>query len=210
MHFYVQDQLMTDDQLQFIDYRKPKLEAGDYQFTVTHQFGDPNHSTEHQKQLSHINNRAEGERVTIKSEDVFAQYPPAGESGDFSDVLPHISFNKASLPWLRSAYEKSADNSAESHEPWLYLLAINEQDLAQGRAHINAPMALADLDKNAFFPSEQKQALMIDPSINQAEQMLHTIDIKKSLFISVSLMVNWSLFNDGTVNWLPVSWLKTN
>ena len=65
---------MTDDQLQFIDYRKPKLEAGDYQFTVTHQFGDPNHSTEHQKQLSHINIRAEGERVTIKSEDVFAQY----------------------------------------------------------------------------------------------------------------------------------------
>ena len=85
---------ITDDQLQFIDYRKPKLEAGDYRLTSYHQYGQ---NVDRSPSTDSLLLRVTGERVKINTDDIFARYPPPGETGDFSDTLPHISFKKGTF-----------------------------------------------------------------------------------------------------------------
>ena len=99
---------MSNDQLQFIDYRKPKLEAGDYQFTTSHQYRGKSVD-----QSAKLNLRVTGERVKIGDDVIFARYPPPGESGDFADTIPHISFRKGTLPWIRSAYTHDDESGDE-------------------------------------------------------------------------------------------------
>ncbi|ROS00163.1 hypothetical protein EDC56_2799 [Sinobacterium caligoides] len=173
---------MTDDQLQFIDYRKPKLEAGDYRFTVTHQYGDPASNSPTEKKESKINIRATGTRVDIAQDDIFAQFPHPGDIGDFTTIMPHISFKKGTLPWLRSAYLNKGDNTDNTadNEPWLYLMGVNQLDIDNGRATFNDNCLLTALDNGAYFPKAQKQQLVDDLSVTQ--QSVKTVDIKKSLF----------------------------
>ena len=175
---------MTDDQLQFIDYRKPILEAGDYPFTVTHQYGYPDTSTEQETfvKTSKINMRVVSERVAIDAADIFAQYPPAGESGDFSDVLPHISFKKGALPWCRSAYDVDDNGENDNLEPWLYLLGINALDIENGLAKFGESHTFDQLDQGAYFPADQKDSLLLDATIADENKTVKTVDIKKSLF----------------------------
>lgn len=172
---------ISDDQLQFIDYRKPKLEAGDYRLSGEHQYGP---SQAREASTDNLLLRVTGERVAINHQDIFACYPPPGESGDFSDTLPHISFKKGTLPWIRSAYDKDDDSDSpvgEIYEPWLYLLVANELDITLEQMTPVADCALADLDKGAYFPKGQKQSLLNDTSVNHLASV-KTIEIRASLF----------------------------
>ena len=170
---------MTDDQLQFIDYRKPKLEAGYYQFDAKQRFQGESSSDKMQVCVA-------GERVSIDPKFIFAQYPPPGEKGDFSDTIPHISFTKGSLPWIRSAYDKDdeldAGENYEIYEPWLYLLTTNQNDVEEGSVRLNGPIPLEELNKGVYFPLNQKASLIADISLPAASKTVRTIDVKKSLF----------------------------
>ena len=81
---------MAGDTLKFLDYRKPKLEAGDYTFEVTQTYGDPNGATITPLPQT-VNIKVQGDRIRINPDQVFAKYPPAGEKGNFNDTIPHIS-----------------------------------------------------------------------------------------------------------------------
>lgn len=163
---------MTNDQLQFIDYRKPKLEAGEYTFT-----------TKHLSESRKLRIRVAGERVKINPSEVFAQYPPAGETGDFADTLPHISFRKGTLPWIRSAYHHGVSSEEmEMHEPWLFLLLINEKDFLENRVKSKTTSSMKNLGTGeAFFPTAQKQSLLADKSLVD-KTYVDTVTLKKSFF----------------------------
>lgn len=179
---------MTDDQLQFIDYRKPKLEAGKYTFTVDHDFGGPK-SDQKLKESTEVNLLVAGTRVSVGDEAIFARYPPSGETGDFSDTLPHISFNQGTLPWIRSAYDhEQASSTKENYEPWIYLMNVHDGDVQQGLATAVVPCAIKDLRSgDAYFPKGQYDSLMADISLKEgdsevADRVVQTITIKKSFF----------------------------
>ena len=130
---------MAGDTLKFFDYRKPKLEAGDYTFEVTQTYGDPNGATITPLAQT-VNIKVQGDRIRINPDQVFAKYPPAGEKGNFNDTIPHISLKKPTLPWERSAYNFDDDDlygsrgTSEVYEPWIYLMLINEEDINRGDA----------------------------------------------------------------------------
>lgn len=175
-----------DDQLQFIDYRKPKLEAGDYQFTSSHRFS---HGSDSKSTTDTLNLRVTGERVEVAKSDIFACYPPPNEHGNFSDTLAHISFRKGTLPWIRSAYKKDDESKTykgELFESWLYLMQLNDQDILDGLAKGVRDCSLREIDKGAFFPLEQKKSLLSDSSVNHLDSV-KTVDIKKSLFLKLLL-----------------------
>ena len=170
-----------EDQLTFVDYKKPRLEAGDYTFEVKQHYGKPGAADTTTIDVGNVKVRVAGERIGISPETVFAQYPPPGESGDFRDTLPHVSFKKGSLPWMRSAYKEDKDGK-ERYEPWLYLLLINEEDIALGDASTMASGTLATLGKDGFFPALVAKSLQKDTTFSEQEKEIVTVEIKKSLF----------------------------
>ena len=180
---------MSSDKLQFIDYRKPKLEAGDYTFEVTQTYGDPKGSAR-TAIATPLKVKVSGDRIRLKPEQVFAQYPPAGEKGDFSDTLPHISLKKASLPWERSAYNYDSDNlytkqsDIESFESWLYLMLINEEDISRGDVIAPRPMRVSQLKQDAYVPQRYDAALEEDVNFGLIgnEEEVQVVDVKKPFF----------------------------
>jgi hypothetical protein len=132
---------MSGDKLKFLDYRKPKLEAGEYNLEVTQNYSNPKLQGSEDSvntSTSTLTFRVAGDQLRLSPDSVFAKYPPEGETGDFADTLPHIALNKATLPWERSSYLYDEDNmysnqgDIEIYEPWLYLMVINDDDVTRG------------------------------------------------------------------------------
>ena len=175
---------MPGDTLKFIDYRKPRLEAGNYVFKVIQSYGDPAKQGSQESAEQSIRFKVAGERLRIEPQDIFAKYPPVGEQGDFAGTLPHISLYKASLPWERSAYVEGSAGK-ENFEPWLYLMLINDDDINCGDAKRPENRNLDDLPKNAFFPDALHQSLqqdITDKIITETEKNITTVDIKAGFF----------------------------
>lgn len=176
---------MSGDQLQFIDYRKPKLEAGEYVFSTVHRFkGKADHET-NQRRAETLHVRVDGERIAIDDAHITSRYPPVGETGNFGDTLPHITFNKGPLPWTRFAFKEGDESTGaggvEVYEPWLYLLVVNENDLEKGWATDVEPCRLGDLAKGAYFPRAQHTSLLNDIALGGASQSVNTVRLQKRL-----------------------------
>jgi hypothetical protein len=180
---------MAGDTLKFINYCKPKLEAGDYTFEVTQTYGDPDGATiALPPQI--LNVKVQGDRIRINPDQVFAKYPPAGEKGNFNDTIPHISLKKTTLPWERSAYNFDNDDlygsrgTSQIHEPWFYLMLINEEDISRGDALVPKKVHITDLNKGAYIPQDFHQSLSNDiifGTIGEEEEV-QVVDLKKSFF----------------------------
>ncbi|HEX3789835.1 MAG TPA: hypothetical protein VHW44_18355 [Pseudonocardiaceae bacterium] len=57
---------------------------------------------------------------------VLSQYPPAGSTGSFAQVLPHIVLTDPLLPWERQL------TGAAQAQPWLALLVLRDDELVGG------------------------------------------------------------------------------
>ncbi|EIV92474.1 hypothetical protein [Frankia sp. QA3] len=64
-------------------------------------------------------------RFTLSPNSVHAYYPPHDCAGRYANVLPHITLNRAVLPWEREL----AGDRAEAHAGWLALLLFKEGEL---------------------------------------------------------------------------------
>lgn len=64
-----------------------------------------------------------GPRFAIDPADIFAQFPPPGHSGAFTEVLPHIVLTKRLLPWERVV------DKFEAETPWVALLVFEDGEL---------------------------------------------------------------------------------
>jgi hypothetical protein len=107
-------------QLEFIQYHKPDLKAGDYEITVQQQIegkGIPNNDFQITRTFS-----VSGERFELKPTDIHAVFPPNGSLGEHSNVLPHIILNRSTLPWERQADAHNNDIT------WLALLLFEEEE----------------------------------------------------------------------------------
>ncbi len=179
----------TTDQLTFLDYRKPMLEAGNYTFTIAQAYGDPK-ANAMTTATQTLDIKVRGERLRLRPEQIFAKYPPSGECGNFNDTLPHISLKKASLPWERSAYRYDDDevftrqDEVERYEPWLYLMLVNEADIARGDAKLPTSVRISALKEEAHVPQAYFESLMADMASGfiKAKEEVQVVDIKKRFF----------------------------
>lgn len=64
-------------------------------------------------------------RYAFDADEIQAYYPPAGGVADYQNILPHLVLATRNLPWER--------RPGNVGEPWLALLVISEQDVADGR-----------------------------------------------------------------------------
>src|SRR5262249_37216212 len=62
-----------------------------------------------------------GEQFNLPPSCIHSVFPPAGSLGDHSDVLPHVTLERSTLPWERPANATGADENT----PWLTLLVFD-------------------------------------------------------------------------------------
>lgn len=111
--------------VKFEEYHQPTLADGDYKIEVTQEVKiDGTTEVIDPFTASRLFTVA-GERFELKPTDVEAVFPPDGNLGDHSNVLPHIVLNRSTLPWERTV---NGDPAESSGVPWLALLVFYEDE----------------------------------------------------------------------------------
>lgn len=96
-------------------------------------------------------------RFLLEDAAIYTLYPPKGIAGHFETTLPHIVFNRRTLPWERTIDgELHNDTQFKSsnptmHAPWMALLLLSEEEMT-GHAIIPAKKTLQDPGTDIFVP----------------------------------------------------------
>jgi len=112
---------VSDGKIQFVQYHSPGIASGDYVITLTQAVTirgtQPQAPFSTQQRFS-----VYGERFTLKPADIQAVFPPDGNLGEHSNVLPHLILSRSTLPWERQA------DASRTDVPWLALLLFDAQE----------------------------------------------------------------------------------
>ncbi|MDJ0838378.1 MAG: hypothetical protein QNK37_17810 [Acidobacteriota bacterium] len=165
---------MSNATVQFLDYQKPALEAGDYTISVRQEVEIPAGIPEETFYGRELHFKVQGERFSLNPEVVHAVFPPSGSLGRHHDCLPHIALTRSTFPWERSAYP------GDSHEPWLALLLFDEEEIEQ-EAVVEKIITLGDLktSTDADFPP-----LTLETG-QQGKDSVTVVDIARDLFEAI-------------------------
>lgn len=91
----------------------------------------------------------DGPQSSLTADLIAGVYPAPGSETSPDEFLPHIAFNRRTLPWERRG------PTAAASMPWLALLVFSEADLNQGSLLMRAPTlnvtqsAVADIESTA-------------------------------------------------------------
>lgn len=108
--------------LRFYDNNVPALAAGDWRITVGHTLvGVKTGDLDATQNLV-----VSAPQFAMDTTAVLNQYPPAGSTGQYTRVLPHIVLNDALLPW-----ERTMTGSPDT-QPWLAVLVLGEDEIVGG------------------------------------------------------------------------------
>ncbi|WP_147264613.1 hypothetical protein [Streptomyces sp. NBRC 110611] len=106
----------------FHDHLAPATTAGVYAITVEHRLTKDDRCIDATAKLPEAGGQYEirAARFHLDPTSVHATYPAAGAAGRYTHVLPHITLNRAILPWERQLPGRAVP------APWLALLVLAE------------------------------------------------------------------------------------
>ncbi|MFB2970328.1 hypothetical protein ACE1CD_15250 [Aerosakkonema sp. BLCC-F183] len=108
--------------VKFIQFHQPPLESGEYKIEIEQTIASKD-KIPSQKFSRELTFAVTGERFgPLSPEDIYAVFPPSDSLGEHSNVLPHITVKRSTLPWER--YPGTNDENL----PWLVLLLFRETD----------------------------------------------------------------------------------
>mgnify|MGYP003582847114 FL=1 len=114
----------------FIPWLMPALPSGEGSIEVTQVVSIDGEKV--QTSFARQNFVVTGERYRLAATTLNSLSPEQGARGDFSQHLPHVVLNSASLPWQRSPYAhppaETADNPPRRRAGWLAVLLFDEND----------------------------------------------------------------------------------
>lgn len=169
------------EQITFYSYWLPTLAPGEYTVTVTPTLktGATPLATQSVTETFHVG----GPRYALTGSEAYSCYPAPGQIGQLYDTLPHIVFDRCTLPW-----ERTIDGSDPTlpHDPWLALILLTDADFVheiEKRVPPVVPRTLAEVLKH-------NEGSIIGPSIHldpyDAEtDLCQTIDLPADLFSAV-------------------------
>jgi hypothetical protein len=112
-----------DAKIEFLQYEQPPLESGVYDVTVSQTVKVDGQSRSVPSRT--LTFAVLGERFgPLAPEDIAAVFPPDGSVGEHSNVLPHISLRRSTLPWER------LPGTQDENLSWLALLLFRDSDFA--------------------------------------------------------------------------------
>jgi len=160
--------------VKFEQYHQPTLADGDYQIKVTQVVEIDQHTEVIPKFTASRNFTVAGERFELKPTDVVAVFPPDGNLGDHSNVLPHVVLNRSTLPW-----ERTVNGAQRTGIPWLALLVFDEDEQPE-------PKQLTAADLLGLRPRGAPKFPKIDlESWQEFEDALTVIDVPFTLLSQI-------------------------
>ncbi|WP_433261530.1 hypothetical protein ACQPZF_27075 [Actinosynnema sp. CS-041913] len=178
-----------DLRISFHDYYQPRATAGVYTVEATQVLekgDDPVPTPGHE--LPEVVERFEvrAVRFVLDESSVHALYPAEGAEGDYRLTLPHITLNRAVLPWERET-EGHALEDVPVREPWLALLVFRAGELpddpdARGDAVSRTVEELrCPTEKDVLGPKLADEGIDADVSASTTK----TIDVPREVFSAV-------------------------
>jgi hypothetical protein len=114
--------------IKFLQFHQPALADGDYEITVTQTVKIADHPDIGAFTSTKYFTVA-GDRFELKPTDIHAVFPPDGNLGRHTNVLPHIILNRSTLPWERTAESYAKGEHEEvTGVPWLALLLFDDDE----------------------------------------------------------------------------------
>ncbi|MGO4293286.1 hypothetical protein [Chitinophaga sp. RAB17] len=110
--------------LQLFDHHVPALEGGSHFIHITQTLKDETSDINTDPINSVQEFLVSAPQFFIDTSQVMNRYPPAGTTGLYGEVLPHIVLKDPSLPWERDMQAKGT--------PWLALMVFQEDELNDG------------------------------------------------------------------------------
>jgi hypothetical protein len=80
-----------------------------------------------------------GPRYALTGSEAYSCYPAPGQIGQFFDTLPHIVFDRCTLPWERTIDGSNPTVKPVEHEPypWLALILLTDADFSAANTASN-------------------------------------------------------------------------
>lgn len=173
---------VPDLNVTFYDDFQPIATAGTYTVTVDHHLTKDGVRIDNgEYELPHVEDEYEirAAQFVLNPASVHAFYPPPEASGLYANTLPHITFNRATLPWERQLRGFKIPQRA----PWMALLVfaagevIDDPD-ATGQA---ANRTVADL----LHPEDPLTAGPVISDSGEPESLCRTIDVEVDVFHAI-------------------------
>ena len=168
--------------VKFQQFHQPTLADGDYTIAVTQSVKIPRKEPNGdvvRKEVGPFNSTKHftvaGERFELNPTDVESVFPPDGNFGDHSNVLPHLILSRSTLPWERTV---NGDAGQTTGLPWLALLLFDEDQKPQPKT-MTAGKLLETTAAEAKFPPTQLE------SAQQESDMLTVIDVPWSVLKAI-------------------------
>lgn len=107
-----------EEGIRLTDLCKPALMEGRYEIeaTVDADVGEKIHFTEKKEIV--VSSR----RFRLLPDEIYSVYPPADGSGEYGGCIPHVVFNRDTIPWEREMFRDTQGKSC----PWMMLLLLAE------------------------------------------------------------------------------------
>ncbi|MFJ4651008.1 hypothetical protein ACIP5Y_07005 [Nocardia sp. NPDC088792] len=170
----------TNLDVTFLDHLQPRATAGTYRLATHQQLtkngtaldtGDPLPTETDSFEVRAV-------RFILAESSIHAYYPPADSRGLYTRVLPHVTLDRAILPW-----ERELDNRKR---PWLALLLFREGELPDDPLALGLTVSrtVAEL----LEPAEHGVlGPVLTPDIPEAVKAspCRTIDVPASIFTAV-------------------------
>jgi hypothetical protein len=178
------------EQITFYSYWLPALGPGKYSVSVTPTLTadvpaekDSSLETAPVTETFHVG----GPRFALTGSEAYSCYPGPDQIGKFYDTLPHIVFDRCTLPWERTI---DGTDPTVPHDPWLALILLTDSDFRtepkpeDRRVPMIATMTLKDLRD---LPSAGN---VIGPKLTLARYELasdicQTVDLPAAVFRDV-------------------------
>lgn len=125
----------------FTQHDLPGLDAGEYELSFNQVVNDSGGTAISTNEMEMSYTFAViGDRFFLKNpnDTVYSVFPAAKASGEYSNVLPHVVFNKTTLPWMRYPtidlpYDDAPEpgSSTDGDVPtWMTVILLDEDDVA--------------------------------------------------------------------------------
>ncbi len=110
--------MAIEERIRLTDVCEPALKEGFYEIeaTVEADVGQKVQFTEKKEIV--VSSR----RFRFSPDEIYSVYPPADSGGEYGGCIPHVVFNRDTIPWEREMFRETQEKSC----PWLLLLLLTE------------------------------------------------------------------------------------
>ena len=166
--------------IKFFQACLPPLLPGDYTVAVDQTVEEAGPKSFH----TELEFSVAGPRFSLNPTDVYSVHPPANQSGEFGNTLPHIVLTRRTLPWERTI--EGGDPDEKNPCPWLALFVLSPSDFSLTaelpKIEARKVKELLSPDKGIKGPDLKESDLKQYESVND---LCNTIDIPRAVFSSI-------------------------